>query len=213
MPNLMQLEYRYVSSLFGPNDLHQSIQYINQLKCFKVFEVYIGPRSCTQFVQKLIENSIHIQHLAINAPSFDEGAIDALAQLKEMRILKIFLSHGLNDEQLIQIGQKMPNLEELHLDSFIWEENTTNGVKKMLKLANLSLLKMKNNRRVSIDVDDYKDILRLIQKRPNKKKLRIEIDTCGRKKNVSVPNAILKKTSDWLSIKEVNCLLTSFMFR
>lgn len=202
--NLQHLEHQSIVGEFYFFHLDEYTKHFGRLSSLRVLDIVLGfytADSCTQLLRNLVENGIPIRHLSIKNAYIEKATIEQLVQLKEITVLKMLHTKKLKDEHLVEIIQKMPQLQEIYFDLGKLDEITTNGLKKMLQFANnLSELKViTENEKISIDVHDYKTILESVQKRAKKQKLRIVIET-EEDSLVSVPDEILQEGSNWLCI-------------
>lgn len=186
--------------LWVDSDYTKDVDYLGRLKCLKRLVVLLTHLPCTPLLRTLANGNVPIEHLSISDSKVDKSAIDQLVRLKHIKVLKLLDTDNFTDVHLINVAQELPLLQELCV-GVDHEDFTTIGVKKMLKFANnLTLLKLKSNHTLTIDVDDFKSMVKTLQNRTNKQKLRIEMETNGDKLNV--PEKVLQENSDWLCIDE-----------
>lgn len=63
---------------------------------------------------------------------------------------------------------------------------------------NLSSLLLATSSKVKIEIDDFEETVEILQKRPNKQKLKIHLFTGGT--TINVPDNVLKKNRDCIEI-------------
>lgn len=177
----------------------RDVQFLSHLKSLKVLKINLQSYSMFSLVSSLAANDSSIEHLELHESSVDGKAIEKIAQLKQIKILKVS-QIDLTDEHLILLAKGLPQLHQLHLYEAS-DEVSTIGIKKMISHAKrLSMLKIASMDNIEIDVDDYKAMLKHVQNRPEKLKLSIEITGHGGK--VDVPEEILRENREWLHIDE-----------
>lgn len=158
--------------------------------------------SITPLLKALVENKVAIEELQLIAGYLDNEAIKCIVQMKQIKKLKLNRNKGaLSDDDLIQLAKELPNLTVLHLKEPPIDVTST-VLKQMLTHAHkLSLLYLESIYTVSIDVDDYKAMLKTVKSRPEKIKLIVKIESDGDK--VEVDDYVLAENRDIFYIDEV----------
>lgn len=105
----------------------------------------------------------------------------------------------MTDEHLIRLNAQLTQLQALYLEGSTLQL-TTIGVKKILPLASkLSLLHLKYINHITINKDDYKELLEIVKKRPNNTKLKIQMVGSG---VANVSDVIMSENRNFLHIDE-----------
>lgn len=142
-----------------------------------------------------------IEHMHVYKGIIDTATIKTVSQLQQLKVLELDYLHNLTDEHMIMLATGLGSkLEKLQLKNFTTANLITNGLKMMLPFATkLSLLTLKSTK-ITINADDYMEMLRVLRKRPEKTKLTLElIDNGGQ---VKVDETILLENRDLFYIDE-----------
>ncbi|XP_031637407.1 uncharacterized protein LOC116349903 [Contarinia nasturtii] len=198
LPNLLELELDDLDD----DNWSESIQTLGQLRALKVLKVDFNMESITSLVKTLAVSKVPIEHLKLVNGDIDNEAIECICKIKQIKVLEFIEMVGeLTDDNLFLLAKELTNLEEFHLSEPVTDQITTIGLKKMLPHAkSLSLLSLEFVDGITIDVDDYKAMIKIIQSRRNKVNLLIKITGSGGK--VNIPEKIVNENREILYIDE-----------
>lgn len=197
LPTLIELD---VIDYMDSDEFQEVIRELGQLRSLKVLKMNFLSNQILPLMTALAANNVPITHLKLHNGETDDEAIDKISQLKRITILKLDDVKGLTDEQLIKLANQLPKLQQLQLGEST-EMITTIALKKIISHAKeLSVLKLLMKYRHTIDIDDFKAMVKSIQNRPERSNLMIELTTDGT--NVNVPGAILLENRDLVYINE-----------
>lgn len=211
LPNLVQLEIEEESAS-NKNKLADNLPILSQLTSLKDLTLNFDSVEIEALMKNLAEKKVPIEKLKIINGKINDDAISSISKLTNVKVLEfVSITEKLTDEYLVQLAKEMPELQELRLEKYS-SEITTIGLKKMLPHAKkLSLLVLKSIDSITVDVDDYKAMLKSVQSRSEKVKLRIELTSSGDK--VNVPDTILAENRDIFYIDEtINIVPSIFDF-
>lgn len=176
------------------------IRELGQLRSLKVLKLNFLSNQILPLMTALAANNVPITHLKLHNGETDDEAVDNISQLKRITILELDDVKGLTDEHLIKLANQLPKLQELHFGEST-DMITTIALKKIISHAKeLLVLKLLIKYRHTIDIDDFKAMIKSIQDRPERSSLMIELTTDGT--NVNVPDAILIENRDLVNINE-----------
>lgn len=204
MTHLQELEYvdNTIDWTPAPVDIQDVNRFRNELLGIgrllhlKTLKLVLNQSPVGPLLAALVENNISIKHLKMGRVLIDDAAIKSLMQMKELKILEfIDVRDTLTRYHLIDMVKFLLNLQELHLinTSDIIDINV---IKTILKHAtHLSLLKLKFCGNLSIDINDFSEILLIIEQRVMTRVIiEIEIEQ-NERININVPNEILNTHS------------------
>ncbi|XP_055297005.1 uncharacterized protein LOC129565798 [Sitodiplosis mosellana] len=204
LPKLLELEFQMFSTS------HDFFQKLGKFESLRVLKFNLYSRSATLLLKHLVENETPIEHLKLSDAKIDAEGIEYISQMKLLKIIDLSLTESkFTDEHFIKWAKDLSHLQELHLTeltSFDLDTDSsikisTIGLKKMLSHAHkLTLLKLTSVHSISIDVDDYKAMLKTVGNRPEKVKLLFEITSDGDK--VNVPDETLAANREVFYIDE-----------
>lgn len=200
LPNLEDVEFN-MPTAFVEDDFDVAIRCLADLTHLKVLKINLNEKSAAPLTAAITENESKIEHLQLIRGTFNAEAIGNISQMKQLTVLELCNMSYFTDERMIElVGKLGPHLERLEIRGYTGEDLTTIGLKKMLpfaaKLSNLTL----KSTEMTIDADDYKDILKTLQKRAEKLKFSFEFISGGEK--VNVPKAIQVDNHHILHIDE-----------
>lgn len=172
--NLLEMELKV--QVLVNDDFAEGIRCLGRLRSLKVLKIKLGSQSAAPLYDVITRNALPIEHMQLIDGKIDTGIINAMAEMKHLKVLELDNIGGLTDEHMIELANGLGSrLEKLLLNGDTAEELTTIGLKKMLKSATkLSLLTLESTK-ITIDAHDYKTILGTLQKRQENVKLVIEI--------------------------------------
>lgn len=196
LPNLLELELQMEMPIEN-GDFTESIHHLGQLSFLKVLKLHLNWESATPLIAVLTANASSIEHIKLSNGKINAETVDAISQMKPLKMLELCNISGLIDEHMIKLAKGLGSqLEKLQLRSSTAKSLTTIGLKKMLPFATkLSLLTLESWKMI-IDADDYKVMLQTLQKRPEKIMLSFELNGG----QVDVPKTILIENRDILFI-------------
>lgn len=198
LPNLTQLEISYVD-FEDECDFQRIILFLGQLKSLQVLNIQLQSHLITPLVTSLATNKAPITHLMLSFGEFDDNTVvDGLSQLKQIEMLDLAHIENLTDDHLMDLAIELPELNELRL-RHISPSFGFIAIKKLVKYAKkLSFLGLESSHCIEIDVDDYKAVLKSVQRRPENVKLMIQIIADEYK--VNVPEEMMNAHREWLYI-------------
>lgn len=201
LPNLLELEFEQCTY---SNDFAKSLRHFPKLTSLKVLKMDLTTITVKQLCDVLTSNDTPIEYLRLNFGKIDKHAIESISQMKKLKILK-FYGTDCTDDDLMELAKGLGHqLEELGLLWSTAQKVTTIGLKKLLPFAKkLSHFNI-NSDTITIDLDDYKAMLDVIKKRPEKRSLLLELSGQTSHVHVHVPKTMLLENSDILNIKEVD---------
>lgn len=168
------------------DNLDEAFQTFGQLRALKVLKLDFYAESIAPLMHILATNKVPIEHLKLINGNINGYAIGQISELKKVKTLELIEMFGkIDDELMIELAENLPNLEEMCIREPPSESITTKGLKKMLTHAKkLSALSLELIDSVTIDVDDYKAMIKTIQSRANKFNLVIKIKGTGGKNDI-----------------------------
>lgn len=203
LPNLVELELSLTSSKDAK--FAECVRSLSQLKFLKVVKLHLNCRSAIVPLESVVTaNILPITHFKLIDGKIAEKTIKIISHMKRLKVLELHNIGGLTDEHIIQLAKGLSiRLEKLQLEKCTAENLYTDGLKKMLPFApKLSLLTLKPGV-IVIDAYDYQEMLKTIQKRPEKNSLLIELTGDGGQ--VKVLETILMKNRNRFYIDEKIC--------
>lgn len=164
------------------------IRFLNTAKALKCFSIRIFPQ-LPRVIANAIGQSIHLEELGIDSGEMDTRLMKSIVGLKKIKVLK--LGHfDLTEMQLLDIAKNLKFLTELHINS-----TTQQGLVEMVREADrLSLLKINRKFNFQLNIDTYKDILKILQNRPEHIKLTVKLYSN------SMKNYWLPSNAKWLNV-------------
>lgn len=197
MTNLHELEFD--EKIDNLASFHSDAQNLNQLTSLRVLRLNFNGQSIEPLMNALSVNEIPIEDLKVSNARVGAIAVDGLCQLTQIKKLELCEVSGLTEELFVELAKGLPQLQELHaIENY---ELTTIGLKKMVRHANrLTFLKLESIPEVTIDIDDYKMMLKTVQDRPEK--IKLLIDLTGDGEMVNVPEAVLAENRSIFFIDE-----------
>lgn len=176
-------------------------QSLGQLYALKVLKLNFSTTPTTPLLECLVKNKVSIEDLKVYNGYVDCKAIEYISHMKQIKKLELIENDGVfTDKHLIQLAEGLPQLNELHLKE-LSNDITTIGLKQMLPHAQkLQLLQLESVYSITIDVDDYKAMLKTVKNRPGKVNLLIKITSDGDK--VEVDETMLAENREILFIDE-----------
>lgn len=184
---------------------------IGQLQPLKIFQFHLNWKAAAPLAKALATNSAPITCLGIFVGSMDTSAIKYFSQLKQITSLQMNAALGLNDELVIELARKLPELKHLELVDIIVEDaNDTITVAGLMQILHYAK-KLHHmhfgfktfdgddvSTYVTIDTDDYKFMADTIRKRAEKISLHI---TLYDKVKLDADETVLGENRDILSIE------------
>lgn len=176
-------------------------QSLGQLHALKILKLNFNTLPTIPLLKCLVENKVSIEDLKVYNGYVNCEAIKYISQMNQIKKLELIENDGVfTDEHLIQLAKGLPQLNELRLKEPP-NEITSIGLKQMLAHAQkLSLLQLESVYSITIDVNDYKAMLKTVKNRPGKVNLLIKITSDGDK--VEVDETMLAENREILFIDE-----------
>lgn len=198
LPNLMELDIKRSCHSFDfYHDQWKMARILSQLKTLKVLKlnylstVYFIASLCS----KMVENNVAIEHLELCDECIADNIISSVAQFKQLKFVKFCKIYNLNDDDLVQLAQELPRLEQLHLEN-CWNI-TFDGIAQIVAHANkLSSLLFHPEYGMRLNKNNYQHLLQSIQNRPDQLPLTIETKS----RSINVPRDVLLANQHWLHI-------------
>lgn len=198
VPHLVELELDV--PVFKDAELEDCIRQLGRLKYLKVLKIdlcarSVAPFSCTTLI------AMPIEHMQLSNGKLDTNTIKNISKMKRLKILEFRNIDGLTDEGMIELAKGLGcRLEKLHLNGLTTQNLTTIGLKKMLPLTTKLSFFSLTSWNITIEKNDYKEMLEIVQKRPEKNMLLIELTGDGNQ--IKAPAAIRMKNCDSFYIEE-----------
>lgn len=199
--NLCNLqELKFDEKAHNVMKFEQNILELIHLHSLKVLKLNFNSISVAPLMVALAENEIPIEHLSLDKGFINTEAIKSISQFKRLEIIELNEIQQFDDKLLVELAMGLPDIKEIHLTD-IEHGLSTIGLKRMLPFVEkLSLLKLKSISNITIDLDDYKTLLKIVQSRKCELQLVIELKT--NEKSVDVPNELSTANRKWLEIHE-----------
>lgn len=199
LPNLLELEFQHCAYY---NDFTKSLPHFGKLTSLKALNLDLITISAKQLCDVLTANDTPIECLRLNFGNIDTDAIKSISKMKNLKILVLCDTGNFTDDSLMELAKDLGHqLDKLELLSLTAVNLTTIGLKKMLPFATKLSLFSLYSKTITIDLDDYKMILDAVKKRPEKRKLLLELT--GQRGQVHVPKTMLLENCATLHIKEI----------
>lgn len=195
-PNLLELEIS--QNVYDLEKFDRNITSLSRLKRLKVLKLNFNSISVASLMKGLVENRAPIEHLKCSNGKVDADAIKAISQMKQIRILQFIECYCLSDDYINDLAKSLPQLQEIHLEN-LHSLHSIYGLKNVVQNApKLSLLELTSIDGISIDMYDYKMLLKAVQNRTEKVKLVIQVK-CDADK-IDIPKEMLGENCDHLEI-------------
>lgn len=198
LPHLVELELNVHT--FNRTEFAKSISCLGSLTSLKMLTLNLNSQSIAR-LNVLTANAIPIEQMRLINGKFNIDCCKIISQMKKLKVLELYDIDGLSDESLIELAKAFgPQLEKFQMEESTAVKLTSIGLKNMLTHATkLSFLAVKSTT-IFIDVDDYKSMLRTLQKRPEKIGLFFVLFGIGNQ--IEVPENILMENRGTLQIDE-----------
>lgn len=199
LPNLKELTmYEWTDD---SDDFVNDFPVLDQLTSLKILRLNFHAVQMKILMENFAANNIPIEDLTIFCCQSTIAVIDSISELTKIKRLTLkYINGNFTDGSFIQLVKALPELQELYLHG-IQFGLTTNGIKKILlhatKLTYLHLM----THSIVINLDDYNTIIKMVQSRLEKGKLRIWLECDGNK--VNVPRDILEENRDIFHINMI----------
>lgn len=175
---------------------------LGKLLSLNGLQIHLNSLPVAPLLNELATKRVPIELLVLSRDSDDSTELDTIENILRLKqIKKLYLEniHKLTDDQTIKLAMELTQLQELYLEGYDTINITSNTLKRMLPFAtSLSKLQLKSANNLSVDVDDYNEMLKTIQNRPQKIHLSIEVES--HKPTINVPESILEENRNWFYI-------------
>lgn len=182
--------------LLGDIKLTPNLNELNGLKNLKSLNLCCFSLSGEKEVKSLAKKGLSIEELHLSGLDLSRTIVNGIKLLKHLK--KITLTSGEVDDNdlLVEMVKAHPRLKSITSDYFA-EEIGIKRIKEMVKLApELEHIEFHQEDCVVIGSKDFESILKLVQSRPNKTKLKIVLSGYGCKSKV--PQILKKESREWL---------------
>lgn len=198
LPHLVELELNLHT--FNRAEFAETLSCLGSLASLKMLKLNLNSQSAAH-LNVLTAKAIPIENMRLIKGKIDTETIKIISKMKKLKVLEFCNIDGLNDENLIELAKGLGSqLEKLQMEESTAANLTSIGLKKMLAYTTkLSFLALKSTT-IVIDMDDYKSILRTLQKRPEEIGLFLILSGIG--DQIEVSENILMKNRDTLRIDE-----------
>lgn len=142
------------------------------------------------FLNKLAKANVPIECLTLNCAAI----------ANEMHRTYVWVPMTLSEGYIIELVNKIPHLEELHLMDMMLPSITATGIQNITenfgKLSHLEVDNRGDLEDIQIEMDNYQLMLKAIQSRP--KKIQLSISHYN-KMEINVPEEVLLVNREWLT--------------
>lgn len=167
------------------------------------------------FIERIVTGpALANLQIEIRHDLLDGRSANAISLLRNIRKLQLHIPRGCDSASLLHIAEKLTNLNELILSSFMNVLNADDLLEVIRHGPNLQLLGLSfdhncNARKFEINAETYRKMLNMVSRRPTEKPLQIIIFSCENQKNkieITFPMFSLLKIT-CLSVESVGALL------
>lgn len=201
LPNLVEL--RIDQPFDGDeNEFQACVENLSNLKSLRDLKFNFNKFFVTRLVNKFVENDVPIECFKLESAKVDDKAIQSMSKLKLINALEFENVENLINEHIIELAKEMPRLRELSLLGSTGTKVTTIGLKQMLRYSHqlTHLILREAVDFCTVSLNDYNEIVDIVQRRPKNQTLLIEITSSRKKVNLS--EEILLKCRRWVNIVE-----------
>lgn len=136
LKNLHELKFNQGVSVHHPATPYQeNILSLAELKQLKVLELHCDSGSIAALLNRMNANGIAIDHLHLSFGLMDDETVNAIANMKSLKVLKLNQMTDLMNEHLIELAKKSLHLSDFHVKA---DKSITNhGIQEVLRHAKL----------------------------------------------------------------------------
>lgn len=189
--------------LSSKQNFEAALQPLGSMKSLKTLALHCHCSPIENLFESFIANNIEIESLHLKDIRLSEDTVQNLKKLKTIKILKFQKIRSQNVDTFISIAKDLPYLNEFHLEL---DDSTIPiiALKTLLSRANeLTILKIDSfNPNNNIDAQLYLDMVDIVKKRSNSKRLEIVLYVLT--SPVNVPQNILDENREWINILIIN---------
>lgn len=197
--NLKELEFQQYG-VVSEELFQRDLNYISSLKKLKTLKINCMKHSVSSFLAKLVRNDVDLVHLELSNGLFDTDTFENINKLKKLKILKFNEMIDITNSFIMGMAKQLHSLTEFHIKSYGYI--TRSAIRTLVRdLHQLECLKV-DTPYFELDLDTYNEMLSVIQKRTNKKHVKLTIYDSGDNEQMLVPRTVINGPNQkWLQIQ------------
>lgn len=170
-----------------------------ELKQLKIFKLLWFWKSIATLFNGMTSNGIQLEHLHLVLGWMDDETMNAIAQMKTLKMLTFYDVSCLNDKHIIKFAQELPNLNELHI--YTGMHITEHALQEVVRFAEgLSYLKIRSLS-FELNLKWYNNILHFIKQRRDKDKCyHLKVTIVAPEDSVVIPKDVIDSNKKCLEI-------------
>lgn len=202
MENLEELEFQSNHPIVSEQLHHRYLMHLTSLKKLKVLKLGCNGKSVQQLIDGIREKKIAIEHLELADGRLDLATVQAIAELKTIKVLKFNDMIDFSDNLLGPIANGLDQLEEFHI------KTTANisqfRIRQLVRATNrLTCLKI-DAKDFELNADSYRAILIAVQCRTHKNHLAMTIYDDGNQPNQPDVVQVNGRNEKWLKVSKLD---------
>lgn len=182
--------------LLGDIKLTPNLDELNGLKNLKSLYLCCSSFSGEKEVKSLAKKGLPIEELHLSGLDLSRTIVNGIKSMKHLKKIALTCGEVDDNDLLVEMVKAHPRLKSITAYYFA-EEMGIKRIKEMVKLAPvLEHIEFHQEDSVVIGSKDFESILKLVQSRPNKTKLKIVLSGYGC--NSKVPQILIEESREWL---------------